>query len=382
VPQRALDVVLLRPGTARSVSDLYRLGPSLEPGSLLPVGLLAVATAVKLASPHRAFVIDERLPVSGPGLRTRLRIVRPACGIVWVEPGTVQDATAAARLLREAGARRVLAAGPLPALRPTATDDLPEFDGNALGANALAHLIAEARGLPVRLSGGRFPDEGRSVDRRLLDYARYRIGDLPGPGSRVDGRDELLGERPAAEIVDDLRACASLGITSIELIDAAHLDRDVVASTLREHRFRGLRVGPAHAVAAAATGARVEVDLGAAQASDREGLASLGRAARSLPRGAAARASLLFGGGDPLDAEAGLREAGRLPIVWDAQVALDLPDGDALRAWMAAPRALPPGFDHRWAELAVRARTLLHSGTERLRGLRALAARALAPMQP
>jgi hypothetical protein len=185
--------------------------PSARADGELPVELLRLATAIKLGTPHRVDVHDAEM--DGTSLRTAAAVLRPVLAVVEQRAGHPARATQDAVALRHAGASVVAAWGEGPA-DPGVEFDLRLAPRDVGRLQAIADALGRGTTLlppPASNSVGE-PGLG-AVDRKLLDYARYRrLGGwgLDGPASAVL-LDPALRD-PIRGLLHDLDACAVLGI--------------------------------------------------------------------------------------------------------------------------------------------------------------------------
>ena len=231
---RSLRVLFVRPGDRQGLHPALAFAVPRQGGEVLPVGLLALASAVKFASPHHALVHDERHPDVarlGPAgsLRGLSRALEPDIAVIWLHPALLADGLEAARQARHAGCSTVLGAGPLVELWPSAAGRVLEVDG----------LVGSPTGLLAALdvleSGGDSSSLARALalasdrawapDRKLLDYAAYcAVGGPPWPGTgrprgaRSDkGRFAASRVRLDGDALADARECRLLGVRFVDL---------------------------------------------------------------------------------------------------------------------------------------------------------------------
>lgn len=372
----------------------------------LPVGLLALATAVKLGSQHRTFVHDEAHEGSGArdAIRAVVSVHKPDVTVCWMHPANLGDGLRAARAARQAGCEVVLASGPLASLMPWAAGHAPEIDGllapDAEGALLAAlELVADRgdlAGLGAALAS-RPEHTVEALDRKLLDYARYRR--LPGAGWRPPipsvrqdkGRwaaTTVLTERAGralspAEIAADVEQCALLGIPWVDVrgsFDAgALLDAGLPGSV----RVR-LQVAPAALrrleVPRLAGQGVAALDLGPVVVGDGDAVEAAAVVARMAP-GLRLGATPLLGvpGYREDEEDRGVRALQRADLDLEPRVPVRLDGSDAGWAdWVDAPRSdfVPPGVDPAALERAARLHRPAESASplgrrlrRRLRGL-------------
>jgi len=183
--RRTLTTLFVRPAARLELSSTYRFAIPREDAETLPLGLLRLASVVKFGSPHQVAVHDARIePGGNRALRSVATIFRPDVAVLWLHPATLGDGLEAARAVRQAGCELVLGTGPLVDLWPEGAGRIPELDGllpSAGSSTILSALDAVASGRGSQELGGVLASvsEARSdlpVDRKLLDYARYRRG--------------------------------------------------------------------------------------------------------------------------------------------------------------------------------------------------------------
>ena len=369
---RSLRVLFVRPGDRQGLHPGLSFGVPRRRGDVLPVGLLALASAVKFGSGHRALVHDQRHPdISrhGPAgsLRGLSRALQPDVAVVWLHPALLADGLEAARQARHAGCSTVLGAGPLVELWPSAAGRVLEVDGLVEStAGLLAALdVIEARGGAVDLAQAlALPtDQLWPLDRKLLDYAAYR--GVAGPRWLPTGRSKPpnsdKGRFAASEVrlsgdaLADVNECRLLGIRFVDgvgpggddgwwasfvagLSGGLRLRLEVAPSRLRRLSLSELRRGGVEALSLGSLGAgevdSVEDACGIATTAQRAGFA-MGVTAHL---GVAGYSADVEDRGVHRLRAAGLSVEVRVPIK---------PDGGRWGDYIDAPSAgfLPPGLD-------------------------------------
>jgi len=368
----------------------FRFEPPHLGRRVLPVGLLAFASAAKFASPHRVSVHDAARGGPGGDAERAVDVHRADAVLVAWHPGNRE----AARCVAEAAvdAKVAVAVVDDPAHRDVAAADgayagalsLSDPKGlvalmNALGENADADGVAAALDVRGRL------DAPVMTDRKLLDYARYQgsvgarwraavrsfrpVAELSGSPLSDKGRFAASGVLVDADIdrvVHDVNECALLGIPWLDLRGAVSVD--VFAALLpRLARLReetpgldpevgGVRlrvdpsdVGAIDATVATAAGVAA-IDFGLLEASAAQ--AAVGAAKSVRDAGWVATAELALGRADAdadadaralLDLEeAGVAVQGRVMVELGAE---DLATPEALTAALDARRRRDPRTD-------------------------------------
>lgn len=410
--KRVLRVLFVRSAVTERLPSLYGFADPVDPGTVLPVALLRLATAVKLGSPHRVFLHDARRePTGNRSVRAAVSVNRADVAIIELQLPLLADGLGAARAAREGGCDLVLATGPLVRRWPEAIAGLPEFDGllDPGGAPALLGLLEgastdslDATSLARSLSLPAGPPMADAVgcDRRLLDYAAYRA---PHPrwggsvGRVVDkGRwaatpllidDETGALREASEVVGELGECELLGIHRIALRAGSKAPsiewlKKALPTPARWTLAVPMPAGPARPLEGLLDHGVVALDLGAIVVGDDAAVARAGEwCAAAVHAGIEVIGRACFGIAENGREELGLHTLGRWEVPLDVALlcAVPPPDEEAANAWLAwsdAPREgfVPPvrGGD-RARELAERAR--VHLAEPEQRGVRAVAGR-------
>lgn len=378
-PDRRLTALFVRPPPGRALSVDLDVAGLPEGPDVLPLGLVRLASVVKLGSPHRAVVHDAMGGEAGAAhdLRAAARLHRPDVALVWLSAAHLDGALVALRALRAGGCGQLWVAGPLLSAVPWAAGLLPEVDGALeLGAERglLAALDAVAAGQATTTVARCRGEVGRAlpgVDRKLVDYAAYRgVGGSPWSGrsrprpARSDkGRWAASavaagGGRGLEEVISDIAECDRLGIPWVDVVDGPSRPewwRDLLGGLIpRSGRRLRLQLGPSVARTLGPEALRragvVAVDLGPVAVGDGDRQAEVLQVA-ALLGGAGlavgARARLGRPGFDPAVEESGAREL--LAAGIDLGAAVHVPEpapGDpAWSRWLAAPSArfTPPG---------------------------------------
>ncbi|MCO4769790.1 MAG: hypothetical protein KDA24_07135 [Deltaproteobacteria bacterium] len=409
--KRVLRVLFVRPAAGHALQTLLGFDERRDPASVLPVGLLRLATTAKLGSRHRVFVHDARRDRAGNrSTRAVASVTKAEITLVEMQLPLLADGLEAARAAREGGSRLVLGTGPLVARWPESLAGMPEFDGllHPGGAPSLLSLLesAETDSLDaaslvdaLALSPGAPAPEAAGTDRRLLDYAAYRLAhdaQRAGRGHRVDkGRhaaspllleDEAGALRTVSSVRAELEECALLGIpnlalrTARERPTAAYLT-ELLAGGGRRRVVLPRPFGAGGDLEPLTRHGATAIDLGdisVGDPSELDEIASWVDAARSAGLVAFGRAC--FGQADLEAEERGLERLRRWDLPMGAVLTASVPpEAGAARAWsqwLSAPRPdfVPPTpGGHRTHELAERARVLLAEHDQR--GARAFVGR-------
>jgi hypothetical protein len=377
---RSLRVLFVRPGDRQGLHPGLAFAIPRRGGDVLPVGLLALASAVKFGSRHRSLVHDERHPsvsAGGPtrSLRGLSRSLQPDVAVIWLHPALLADGLEAARQARHAGCSAVLGAGPLVELWPEAAGRVLEVDGLVTSsAGLLAALdVLEAGGAAadlVRALGLR-NDERWTLDRKLLDYAAYAgVGGPPWPGTgrprRITSDKGRFAASPVPLDIDacaDIDACRLLGIRFLDLVGPG--GDDAWWSSWLSAQSGGLRmrlqVTPERLRRLSLTDlVRAGVEalwFGAVGAGDPDAVddvCAVAEAARKAGFTAAVTAYLGVAGYSSDVEDAGVRRLRSAGVQLDVRV-LVKPEGERWADYIDAPSAgfVPPGVDRARLESAV-----------------------------
>ncbi len=369
---RSLRVLFVRPGDRQGLHPGLSFPVARERGDVLPLGLLALASAVKFGSSHRALVHDDRRPGAserGPAasLRGLSRALQPDVAVIWLHPALLADGLEAARQARHAGCATVLGAGPLVQIWPEAAARVLEVDGvvgTAAGLLAALEVLSDGGGAAALAGASGAIDAARwPVDRKLLDYAAYDgAGGPPWPGiGRPRGVRSDKGRFAASPVVfddgaaADVAACVLLGIRFVDLVggggdEAAWSAR--VAALPAAPRMR-LQASPSRLRGLSLTelrGKGVEAldlgPLGAGAAEAVEEACLMAQTALRAGFSVAATAQIGVAGYAPSDEDRGLARLRGAGLLLDVRVPVR-PGGERWEDHADAPSAgfVPPGVD-------------------------------------
>jgi|GEM_PF-2747902 len=432
VRSKTLSVLLVVPDDSVSLSSTYRFGIPRHVVGSLPAGILRLASAVKLSTPHRVVVHDARHGVDGNrGLRSVAKLVKPDLSLVWLHPSSLEGGLEASRALRQSEASVLVGTGPLIDLWPDGACRIPELDGLLPRLNpeglCLALDVLSRAGSGSDFVAALASQDGElalpdPLERKLLDYAAYdRSADgmwppLPresGAVARLAAKGRVHRKAPAVspvflqnmqgqpidpeQLIDDLRSCALLGIDWLDLCSVPGLPGPDTSffvgllSALARYRASAARTQHLRVILSVAqlkelglqrlqaAGIRA-VHLGSVNAGDIGLLSDAVELAQSCPRaGIFASGVLLLGcaGYDLEEDRRGVSAAIRagFPQTAGVDVRLGSVDSDLWADWLDAPAIdfEPPGIDKERTALADRARTALESAARPTGGLRAAA---------
>jgi len=400
VSRRPLTLLFVRPAARGQLQRALRFPIPREGGDVLPVRLLRLATAVMRRTRHRAVVHDSRQvrPDGDRTLRSAAALHRPDIVVIDLHPATLADGLEAARAARLSPETLVLGTGPLVDLWPDAARRLPELDGllptagrgPLIGALSADRPVASA-GFLSDLSGPPLAFEREDpVDRKLLDYARYRS--TPGPtwvppkasrspldldkgrgaASGVPLLDDLGATLAVASVLDDVRSCDLLGIPWLDLRASsapagwwAELLAELTESATPRRRLRlapgmarvrGLSVPDLKAAGV------VAIDLGDLAAGDGSQVAeAVATAGVFAAAGLAVSACALLGrpGFSPSHERGGLHELAGAPLTLDVGYSVrPRTEPGPWLDWLEAPSPsfVPPEVDPASMQLVVEAR--------------------------
>jgi len=420
----------VRADDSLALSRTLRFEIPRDDGLSMPAGLLRLATAIQVGDKHDVTIHDARRdPEGNRSLRTIASRVAPDLCVLWLHPATLEDGLEAARALRQSGGSIIVGTGPLVDLWPEGACRIPELDG-LLPGHSVAGLLSALGVLEQNGSGKALIDALRApkqlpplrepLQRGLVDFAVYsRAADSLWPPLNADvvgrlqrlalprssGRaqptvssvllhDSLGQPADPAQLIQELKACAALGIQWLDLravSGCSELDRSWFAQLFSElARYRAASLSSAHLrvpltpvlfgeldvprLRAAGVSA---VDLGAVNGGDSAELGeAIAAARRCRQAGLFATGVLVLGrsGYDLEEDRQGVSTAIRASFPSTAGVDIRIATVDSARwaNWLDAPGSEfhPPGLDSERLVLADRARLALQTTWKRGSGLR------------
>jgi len=232
-------LVIRPPGDGWAAEHLFD-PPHLD-RRVLPVELLAFASAVKFASPHRVSMHDAARGGPGGDASRAIAVHRPDAVLIAWHPAARDAARAIAEAARDVKA--VVAVVDDRRHAPVAAADGPWIGAldraNTKGLIALMNALGENAadaGVAASLEVGGSLDQPFMTDRKLLDYARYQgsagarwraavrafrpVGELSGSKLSDKGRfaaSSVLLADDIDAVVRDVNECVLLGIPWVDL---------------------------------------------------------------------------------------------------------------------------------------------------------------------